>query len=144
MKTKEILNLARIKQKEVDKLWKEINRRESAIGRYYTGRFVKKIQKGIQMDFEVLPRGYKELGKNGVEYVKEGLMDDSLFWDNPGVSYTPESCFCMICGSTRTRGNIQLGIAPRFATCAKHSDFLFLYAHLKRISTPPQSEEEGK
>ena len=131
MKIKEKL---KIKYKEIKRLENQIKQNNKRIRSRWKDKFVDMQRYGININ--PIPRelGIKELSKYNIEYLQESLNESKeMFWENPGISYTPKKCFCMICGSTNTDAWIQYGICPRFATCPKHVDFLMLGFHLKKI-----------
>ena len=123
----------RTKQKEIDKLYSQRKQNNKRMRNRWSGKFVNQNRNGIYINPKPTEIGLKELAINNIEYLKEIPKEfKEFFWKNPGISYTPKKCFCMICHSTNTDAWLQLGICPRFATCPKHVDFLMLHSNLKK------------
>lgn len=121
--------------KKVKELSSRKNALDKARRKRWTGRFVIENRKGIVINPQPTELGLKELAKYNIEYLEDPIKEShDMFWENPGISYTPKKCFCMVCGDLYTVAWIQLGIAPRFATCSKHTDFLMLFANIRKIS----------
>ena len=121
-------------QKKVDLLGRKNKALDDARRKRWTGRFVNDNRVGNRIDPNPTELGLKELAKYNIEFVKESIKESKEWmWENPGISYTPKKCFCMICGDTWTVAWMQMGMAPRFATCSKHTDFLMMFAHIRKI-----------
>ena len=131
MKLKEKI---KIKQKELDSLLGQLKKNNKRLRKRWEGKFVNVNRNGNVIDPQPLPLGLKELEKYSIQYLEKPLKKSKdWLWENEGISYTPKKCFCMICGTTNTDAWLQYGIAPRFATCAKHVDFLMLGLKLRKI-----------
>ena len=121
------------KRKELDRLIARQKTNQGKVARRWRGKFVEMNLDGVYINPKILPFGLKEIEKYDIEYLTDVPKEfREWIWENPGISYTPKKCFCMICGSTETTSWLQMGIAPRFATCAKHGDFLHLNSNLRK------------
>lgn len=128
-----LIDKIKTKQKELDRLLSQRKSNNKRMRNRWLGKFVDENREGIVIHPKPTLLGLKELAKYNIEYLSETPIEfKELMWDNPGIAYTSKECFCMICHSHNTDAWLQMGIAPRFATCPKHVDFILLGCHLKK------------
>lgn len=120
-------------RKDLDKLISQQKRNDAKKRKRWSGKFVNENREGAFINPKPTELGIKELRKYSIEYFDNAIPESGqVFWENKNISYTPKKCFCMVCGDLHTVAWIQFGIAPRFATCAKHADFIHLGFHLQK------------
>jgi hypothetical protein len=107
-------------------------RSETAKSEQTASSYVVEHRQGITVEFEITENGYQELSKYDKEYIKD------IDWPYQGTNdtfsnYTKHrgKWHCAVCDSLKIDGTIEVGFAPRYATCKKHHEFLLITPHLR-------------
>lgn len=118
------------KSDEAEKLWSKYQKKQKETAKRYKNRFVVWKENNNTLTPNMTEIGYKELERYGLVYEPK---NDNLF-DQRSIMYNPKNYACGLCGD-QPLGEVALGFAPRYATCAKHSDFLMLSRYVFKKET---------
>lgn len=132
-------------QREADRLWAEVGRRNRRKAKYWSGRFVEtSYPDEVRVDFRVTDEGHKELARFGKYYDEDNNSLD-IFYDKPnGVALrSMKKYVCGVCGVTAWN-HIEYGgfLGPRYAVCPKHDDFMMIMSRIFKAPTPPIKGKE--
>lgn len=96
----------------------------------WENKFIHTRKEGYSIYHDITELGYKELDKYNLYYDKD--RENPPYTDyKDGIMYSPTDYKCGICGK-RPYNDMSVGFAPRYAVCAKHSEFLWLTPSIYR------------